>query len=275
MSRNFELLQKLGKAHDVLQPLPGESGGTPPAPPSLDSTAPELVPNPKLAPNAAPVAGPRLVAPLLPEQPNLEEITAAVQQIFLAPGANAPRVVVFTSTDAGTGCTWVCARVAEVLAGSIAGTVCLVDANLRRPGLHKEFGIDNQPGTSESLRQLDPIRAFAHATSRTNLYLVTAGSSGADVQAQIASDRMRLRMAELRSEFDFVLIDSSALGEGNDAIGLASAAEGVVLVLAAHASRRAAARKAVQELQAGSAKVLGAVLNRRTFPIPEQIYKRL
>jgi Mrp family chromosome partitioning ATPase len=62
---------------------------------------------------------------------------------------------------------------------------------------------------------------------------------------------------------------------GIDGIALGRAAEGVVLVLKANASRRDAARKAVQDLQTAGARILGAVLNQRTFPIPQAIYSKL
>jgi Mrp family chromosome partitioning ATPase len=86
---------------------------------------------------------------------------------------------------------------------------------------------------------------------------------------------MRLRLAELRQYFEYVLIDAPALTLGSDGIVLARAAEGVVLVLKANASRREAARKAVQDLQNAGARILGAVLNQRTFPIPQAIYTKL
>ena len=56
---------------------------------------------------------------------------------------------------------------------------------------------------------------------------------------------------------------------------LARNAEGVVLVLRANSSRREAARKAVRDLEAANVRVLGAVLNHRTFPVPESIYRKL
>ena len=86
---------------------------------------------------------------------------------------------------------------------------------------------------------------------------------------------MRLRMSELRAEFDYVLIDAAALTDAIDAVVLGSGADGVVLVLKANTSRRESARKATQELQNARVRVLGAVLNQRTFPIPDSIYKKL
>ena len=253
MSRNFELLQKLGKEQEALRPVPAEAiPGSNPAP-SLNGVA-------------APVALPT---------PPAEEIQALAQQVFLTPGSAAPRTVVLTSTEPGTGCSWVCAHLGEVLAGQVAGTVCLIDANLPSPGLHQQFGVDNAQGLSDALTQLDPIRRFAQPLSRPNFFLISSGPAQENAQGLLSSDRMRLRLNELRSEFDFILIDTPALSVSNGAVGLGGMADGVLLVLKANASRRETAKQAVQDLQAANAKVLGAVLNQRTYPIPSSIYGKL
>jgi len=254
MSKNYELLRNLGKENELLKNLPARGNEVPPAPPAT-GTAPALTSN--LA------------------QPGLEQINALVQQVFLAAGANAPRVVVLTSTEVGTGCTWVTAHVAEMLAGRVAGGVCVIDANLRDPALHLQFGVDNNVGLSDALLQLEPIRTFVRPLSLPNLSIIPGGSSVQTAQSLITSDRMRLRITELRSEFDFILIDACALSVANDAIGLGSFSDGVLMVLKANASRKETARQAMQDLQGGKAKVLGAVLNQRHFPIPEKIYKKL
>jgi Mrp family chromosome partitioning ATPase len=183
--------------------------------------------------------------------------------------------VVITSPDSGAGCTWVTARIAEVLAGRIAGSVCIVDANFKNPGMHQQFGLDNRHGLREALIQTDPIRTFARPLGLPNLFMIPAGTGEGDETNLLASDRMRLRIGELRSEFDFVLIDSPAMSAAPEVIGMGALCDGVVLVLKAHSSRKQTARQAVAELQGGSAKVLGAVLNQRTFPIPEKLYKKL
>jgi len=85
----------------------------------------------------------------------------------------------------------------------------------------------------------------------------------------------RQRLHELQQEFDYVLIDAPSLSQSNAAIMLGSATNGAVLVLKANSSRREVARKAMDDLKAANVNFLGAVLNQRTFPIPEPIYKRL
>jgi Mrp family chromosome partitioning ATPase len=204
--------------------------------------------------------------------PIRDEIAKLVQKLFLPP--QGPRRVIFAGTEPGCGCSWMSARIAEALASQGRGSVCLVDCNLRSPGLHEQFGAENHHGLSDALLQGGPIREFAHRWSR-NLWFVSCGASAETGLTMLGSERMRSRLAELRTAFDYVLIDAAPLNGCNDAIMLGGLSDGVVLILKANSSRRETARKAVQELQSANVRVLGAVLNQRTFPIPEALYKRL
>jgi Mrp family chromosome partitioning ATPase len=204
-----------------------------------------------------------------------DEMFKLVQRVFFAPGQAGSHVVVVSGTESGNGCSWICARMAEVLAAQVAGSVCVVDANLRAPGLHREFGVTNHYGLTDALQTHDPVRNFITPLSRANLWLLSCGADIAGAQTLLASDRMRALLPELRREFDYVLIDAPPLRAGDDTIALGRNAEGVVLVLRANSSRRETARKAVHDLQSHDVTVLGAVLNHRTFPVPESIYRKL
>lgn len=254
MSRNFELLQRIGREQELY-------------------TAPE--PEPILMPEPATVFSGPSTPSLAMEPREVEEFTKLVQRVFILPAGDAPRTVVFAATEAGNGCSWVCARVGEVLASQVQGSVCMVDANLRRPSLHEQFAVENQVGLSDALVKSGSVRGFACNLSRSNLWMVSCGSVPEEGQALLSSERMRLRMAELRAEFDYVLVDVPALDDATDAVVLGSGSEGVVLVLKANASRRESVRKSMHDLQTANVHVLGAVLNQRTFPIPESIYKKL
>ena len=150
-----------------------------------------------------------------------------------------------------------------------------MDANLRNPGLHRQFAVENLYGLADALQGSEPLLKFARTMSRSNLWLVSCGSSADAALPLLSSDGMRRRIAELRSGVDYVLIDASAMNVSNDATALAASADGLVMVLKANSSRRETVRKTVHDLQAAQVRVLGAVLNQRTFPIPESIYNRL
>jgi len=86
---------------------------------------------------------------------------------------------------------------------------------------------------------------------------------------------MKARIAELRKEFDYVLIDAPPLNSYSDGLVLAHLSDGVVMVLEANATRREAALRVAEDLRAKQVRVLGAVLNKRTFPIPDSLYHRV
>lgn len=269
MSRNFELLQNLGRERDIFSTEPEE----------MDPVAAPM-PAPESMPLSAVESAP--VMEVQPSQPEMEmqvgqkdELNKVVQSVFLTPSGDAPRAVVLASTEPGNGSSWVCARIAEILASHIADPVCVVDANLRSPRLHEEFRVQNHHGLSNALRDSASVRGFVQRVGRPNLWLLSCGSEPGEWSSLVGSERMSMRIAELRREFRYVLIDGPALSGANDSISLGRAAEGVILVLKANSSRREVARKAVQELQAAKVRVLGAVLNQRTFPIPDALYKKL
>ena len=84
-----------------------------------------------------------------------------------------------------------------------------------------------------------------------------------------------MRVADLRHDFSYVLIDAPPLSHYADAAVFGRMADGLVMVLEANTTRRETARKAKQLLDDCGVSVLGAVLNKRMFPIPERVYRRL
>jgi protein-tyrosine kinase len=152
--------------------------------------------------------------------------------------------------------------------------VCVVDANLRAPGMHTQMGIRNHHGLSDALLQAGPMTSYVTSLTQ-NLSIVSCGSETEKAESLLTTNRMRARLNELRSNFEYILVDCSALNVSRAAVVLGASTDGVVLVVKANSSRKEAARGAVHELKAAKVRVLGAVLNHRTFPIPSFIYNKL
>jgi succinoglycan biosynthesis transport protein ExoP len=205
------------------------------------------------------------------------EIEKVVNRIQRGCGPVAPKVVVFTAFEPASGCSWICAHSGDLLAASTDASVCLVDANLRTPTLHKRLGILNHNGFTDLIA--DPtlrIRSLASKLPHNGLWMLTSGSVPDDAKSCLAqSDRIRDRMAELRSCFDFVVIDAPAITVCNDALALGQAADAVVLVLRAGSTRRHLARRLTEELVASGVKVLGAILNDYNSCLPKAAEKWL
>jgi Mrp family chromosome partitioning ATPase len=204
-----------------------------------------------------------------------EEALRLVQRVFLLQAQEPPHMVVFAGIDHGNGCSRICVSAAETLAKYIRGSVCLVEANLRSPALPGMFGTTNHHGLTDALLQDGPIRSFAKLVRGDNLWLLSSGAMSADSVKLLNSERLKTRFAELRKEFDFVLIDAPPLTPYSDAIALGQLTDGFVMVLEANATRREAAIQVSENLRASNVRILGAVLNQRTFPIPETLYNKL
>ena len=115
---------------------------------------------------------------------------------------------------------------------------------------------------------------FEHAKT-SNLWVVTYRPAQTDCPRLTSLDRFQTLIEDLRRDFTYIVIDSPPLGEYPDAALFARMSDGLVMVVEANDTRRDTARKAKEMLEAGGVSVLGAVLNKRTFPIPEAVYRRL
>jgi capsular exopolysaccharide synthesis family protein len=204
-----------------------------------------------------------------------EEARRLVQRIFQSQSEKAPRAILFAGIDDGAGCSQICLLVAETLKSVVTGSICLVEANLRSPSLPGLLGTTNHHGLTDSLHQQGPIRSFAKQTEIENVWLLSSGSLSPDSPSFLNSDRLNARFKELRAEFDYLLVDAPSLTRYADATALGRLTDGLVLVVEANSTRKEAAVRVMENLRAANIQVLGAVLNKRTFPIPESIYNRL
>ena len=253
MSRNFDLLQKLEQEQRPQTEVVSITRSIAASGISSPLTEPE------------PEARPGMPFP--------DEVCRLVERLFLL-DAGAPRVLVFSSVERSAGCTWMAAHCAQVLATQIKRSVCLVDANLPFPALHSVFGVDNGHGFAEALSHSQLLAKCATQLNPRNLWLLPSGRASAH-DTVVDIDSLRGCMRQLREQFDYAIIDAPPWNLHSHAAVLGSAADGIVLVLKANCSRRGATQKLVAEMKAVNVRLLGAVLNQRTFPIPQAIYERL
>lgn len=204
-----------------------------------------------------------------------EEEFKLVQRVFLGAAKNAPHVALFSGLEHDGACASLCLRAGEILATQTEEPVCLVEANFRVPLLHQYCGLQNERGLAEATQEPRPIQEFAQQISPPNFWLVSAGQSASGLNLATAADRLRARMEELRDEYRYVIVHSGPLWLNAEAMMLSKWTDGVVLILEANSSRRDAARRIKESLAAANAKVLGVVLNNRSYPIPESLYCRL
>jgi len=198
------------------------------------------------------------------------EILRLVHTLFLSGGTSAPRQVLFCGVDQGEASGRLCVQAGEVLASELQLPVCVVDAKVRAPSLHRFFHAD---GVSTSCGN-GSGRLHARQMGN-NLWFLAPEDLLSNGDSAFGTEQLRSSLREVRKEFAYVLIDAEPVGQQADAAALGQATDGVVLVLEANATRRVAALSAKEALEAAGVRLLGTVLNNRTFPIPEKLYRKL
>jgi capsular exopolysaccharide synthesis family protein len=173
-------------------------------------------------------------------------------------GVNA---LVVTSTAPGEGKTLIASNLALGLA--LAGQrVLIVDGDMRRPRVHSVFGTPQEPGLSDLMvgqaKTVDVVRK----SDIPNLWILAAGRLPPNPAELLSSKRFQQFLAAVRERFDWVVIDSPPVMAVTDASILAHSASGVLFVTAADVTNRPAAVRAMEQLAAAKASVIGAVLNR-------------
>jgi Mrp family chromosome partitioning ATPase len=195
-----------------------------------------------------------------------------VQRIFPLNAQRSPQLVMFSSAEREAHACTISARSGEILAARSEGPVCVVDADLRSPFLHRYFRVENRRGLSDALCESGPVQDFAQHLSN-NLWVMPSGSVTVQLNVPKISERVSSRMMELRTLFKYVVINSPLYLDRVPAAP-SFAADGIVLIVEANATRRETVRDVMEELQIVGTCVLGVVLNNRTFPIPDSIYHK-
>jgi protein-tyrosine kinase len=207
-----------------------------------------------------------------PESFAEEQIRGLVRQVFLPGWPKPAHQVVFSPVDPETDISAICMQVGLALSAQVSGTTCLVEANLNSPGLEQVVERNGHDLIANQERPAfrDPSRRLSN-----ELWLVPRNVFLGENENGLSGAWLRDRLAELRETFDYTVLYGPPAGAGSEAALLGSLCDGMVLVVEANSTRRVAAQKVKERLHAANARLLGAVLSQRTFPIPETIYKKL
>jgi hypothetical protein len=200
------------------------------------------------------------------------QIYSLVRQVFFPGRGKAARHVVFSAVDASTYIAEICMEVARTLSAQVTGSVCVVEANPHKPELEDVFwrkdepvGADDAPGSLRSASQ----------NIAPNLWLAPREILLGAKSDRPSADTLARRLSDFRLEFDYTILHGPPAGCYAEAALLGHLSDGVALVLEANSTRRVAAQKTKEILQAAHVRLLGVVLSERTFPIPQSIYRKL
>ncbi|WP_409303478.1 CpsD/CapB family tyrosine-protein kinase [Peribacillus sp. SCS-155] len=173
--------------------------------------------------------------------------------------------IVVTSAATGEGKTTTVANLGAVM-GQQGKRVLIIDADLRKPTLHKFFDKNNYNGLTNILLSNDSLDEVVMPTTIENLDILTSGAITAVDQDLLGSDLLLKLMERMKKVYDIILIDSPPIVENADAQILANICDGSLLVMKSGKTKKDKVAIAKNNLMNCKAKLLGAVLNEKKSP---------
>ena len=188
-----------------------------------------------------------------------EAYKAARTNLMFKLNSKEKNTLIVTSSDAYEGKTTTCVNLAITFAQT-GSKVLLIDADLRKPFVHKLLDAPLVPGLTDHIAGLTedtPIRP----TSYENLYLLPAGTVPPNPSELLMSDSMAKFINQASEDFDYVFIDTPPVGVVTDASVLAPKTTGALVVARQNYSTKDAVKSAIASLESAGANVLGFIFN--------------
>lgn len=202
-----------------------------------------------------------LVAETAPKSPAAEAYRTLRTNIQFA-GLDRPcRTIVITSATPAEGKTTTAANFGVVCAQAGA-RVCVVDADLRKPSLHRVFGTENGRGLTTALIEGKALADVALPTRIPGLAVVVSGPLPPNHAELAASQRMRDLLEAGARDYDLIICDTPPVLSVSDAVALSAQCDGVVLVVRVGGVSTAALRRAAEQIDGVKGRILGILLNR-------------
>lgn len=214
------------------------------------------------------------VSDALPNAPT--ESIPQLMRALAATGADRGNVIAVTGAHAGVGATSMASVLAADLARRGSGSVLLVDGNLTDADLSEDLDSAEHPGLGDALADIDAqakVRIQRLAANRQ--FFLPSGTLRNGSTPVVSADRVERLLRVLKQNFDHVVVDLPPATDSTFAVSMARAADQVLLVASCGKTRQQVLRAARDALAAGGARTSGLVLNRRRFPIPRWLYRRV
>ena len=199
-----------------------------------------------------------------PDLPFAEDYRTIRTSILLSHSGKPPKTIVFSSPLTQEGKTATVVNMAVAFA-QLEEKVLVVDADLRKPRLHRILKVRNVSGLTGFLTGKVPLKEVVNKTSIENIWLIPSGPIPPNPAELLNSRKMKDLLEEIGQVFDFILLDTPPVLAVSDTILISSVADSTVLVIRSGQPRRKPFLSAVQELKRARANIIGVVFNAADF----------
>jgi len=216
--------------------------------------------NPRSNDKLAKIKGIELINDLYPQFYISEDYRTIRTSILLSSASTPPKAITFSSSLPQEGKTATVANIAVAFA-QLKKEVLVLDADLRKPRLHRIFKMRNAVGLSSYLTGRSSFEEVIQKTSVDNIWLIPSGPLPPNPAELLDSEKMKELIEEAKTKFDFVLIDTPPVLAVIDPVITSSFSEGTVFVIKAGETPRKPFLKAVEEFKRAKTKIIGVLFN--------------
>ncbi len=197
---------------------------------------------------------------LRPRSVTAEAFRGVRNALFFCTNGERHKVIQITSADPSDGKSTLAANLAVVIAQS-GKRVLLLDADLRRPRVHKLFGVDNDHGLSSLMTSDIDLVDVTQECGLNNLSLLTSGPRPVNPSELLSQPRFAELLEALKAKFDYVIVDTPPLLAVSDPAAVAARVDGVIIAMRIRKNGRQNSIEATDMLKAIGAPVIGIVVN--------------
>lgn len=173
---------------------------------------------------------------------------------------NPPQVVLVTSSVQGEGKTTTSSNLA--LSYAQIGQTLLIDADLRRPRIHKVTENQSSGGLVDLVAgSADMTECISQDNDQGSLHILRAGTPPPNPLELLSSERMRRTLEELKTQYEYIVIDAAPILPASDALVLGQLADALVMVVKAESTHSQLPKDAVKRLHSASVEVTGLVFS--------------
>lgn len=208
--------------------------------------------------------------------PEARRVFASIyNNVLLTNDVTPIKSILICSADAGEGATTVAVGLAMAAAEQQSGPVLLIDGNFRNPGILAAFDQKDMYGLGEIMAGKMEAGCAISATSTPNLRVMGAGAVKPNYILKLESPSFKNFIQKLSALYPLVIVDGPAVNLFPESALFASQVDRTFLVVHAGETRVPVVEAALSKLSANGCDKVELILNRRIFPIPQWIYKKL
>ncbi|NOX97900.1 MAG: CpsD/CapB family tyrosine-protein kinase [Nitrospirae bacterium] len=280
MSKITEALQKAAKEREERLRQQQEDKVPPPSKevPSQSINKkgpPRALPTVPLSPPSITGLDPHLVTYFEPHSPASEQYRLIRTNIQSLNAKNSPHTLVISSSTYGEGKTITAINLAIIMAQDINKPILLIDGDIWKPQVYQYLNLTPKAGLADFLTDNISLESILLPTKINNLTVLPGSKAVSNPSSLLESAKMKHLLTEIKSRFEYIIIDTAPVLAVTDAGIIARETDGVLLVIKANATKREVIQRAQSVLAETKAEILGYVLTHVEHPIPDFIYRHL